>query len=148
MFEQLMFDVLFEKPKQQKGHNFNAQAEAEVKGFPCTDPNDLYLQDCVSLEYTRKLDGYVLKAVLAKAGDTKLYEKDFYCYHFLREYETQKERDKEYDRMLKKIITANEAHGGTTNNAPEFETLYHVSDNLHASLRYAASHSEMLGRKF
>lgn len=105
-------------------------------------PSELAVYDCRSFEYYRDCDNYKLEAVVAKAGETQLYEKAFMCYHFLRTYPNQAKRDTEYKSELKKMLEEVERTGGKETYDVPFEELYRVTDTLFASREYALMHGE------
>lgn len=64
-------------------------------------PQELKFVDKCGFEYTRNHDNYLLTAGLAKVGKDRLYEHNFMCYHFLRNFKSEKKRDEEYNRLLR-----------------------------------------------
>ena len=103
-------------------------------------PNNIQAHDVKVFAYNRNCDGYRLEAIVGKVGDTQLYEKGFCCYHFLRTYPTQKERDKEYKTALNKAQAELQYVGCGEIKDPVYETLYRVTDSLFASREYALNH--------
>jgi len=105
-------------------------------------PSETIVHDCRSFEYYRNCDNYKLEAIIAKVGETQLYEKGFMCYHFLRTYPNQAKRDKGYRELLKKMTEEVERTGGRESENAPFEELYRVTDTLFASREYALQHGE------
>jgi len=101
------------------------------------NPKSLQLSDLKSFAYIRKMDNHRLTATIAKVGDKQLYEHDFMCYHFLREYANTEKRDKEYHTLLKKMSEEAEQSEACELNPPSLETLYKVDKSLYSSLGYA-----------
>lgn len=89
--------------------------------------------------YVRGVDQYHLFAAVAKIGNTSLYEHDYYCYRFVREYKTQKERDKAYTALLCKIQKESTGEIESQENY-KWKPLYKVTDELWASVEYAELH--------
>lgn len=123
-----------EKLAEEAAH----EAKKSLKKF---SPYESEMSEVISLGYTRGLDGHKLTACLAKVGDTQIYEHEFYCYHFLRTYPNQKERDKAFKKLKCKIQS--EAERNKANEIPaELDTLYLVNE-IYASREYAEYHLKM-----
>ena len=125
---------------------FFSQEEAEKAASECQhdkiDPGRITLDECQSWEYFRELDNHRLTATIAKIGDTRLYDHDFMCYHFIREFSTKATRDKEYKKLKLKIIEEASARNATELETPVFETVYRadVYNNIIYSSRAHALH--------
>lgn len=104
-------------------------------------PSEIEAHDLCGFEYYRECDDYRLTSCAAKVGDIQLYEHDYYCYHFLRTFPTQKERNKAYKKLLNKIFEESDRSGAVELAEPEFEVLYRVTDTLYASREYAERHN-------
>ena len=117
-----------------------ATEKADSLFFDKIEPKDLLLNDSRSFEYCRNLDGHRLTATIAKIGDTQLYEHNFVCYHFIRNYPNSKSRDKAYKDILSKIIKDVEIYSAKELQAPVLDVLYKVDKNLYASRGYAEFH--------
>ena len=115
----------------------SATVKANSLSFEKIDPHKLLLEECRSFEYYRELDGYKLTATIAKIGEAQLYEHNFMCYHFIREYPNKKSRDKAYMENLSKTIESAERHSAVELQAPVLETLYRVNKSLYGSIGYA-----------
>jgi len=105
-------------------------------------PNEVIAHDVRSFGYLRDFDKYKLTAIVAKVGETQLYEKGFTCYHFLRTYKTKAARDKEYKTALNKAVSESDANRGVELEIPPYEDLYRVTKDLFASRVYALEHGE------
>ena len=119
----------------------SAEQKLSQYSYPKINLSELNFNDILSYKYIRNMDGYELTAFLAKSGDNAIYEKDFYCYCFLRKYETIGIRDIEYKKMADKMLSEAKANDGTTNENPQLDNLYYVSENLYASEEYARRHT-------
>lgn len=102
-------------------------------------PTDIGAHDARAFQYRRNCDSRNISAIVAKVGETKLYEKGFCCYHFLHTYPTKQERDKAYKVTLDKMLAESNYAGGEESE-PQYETLYRVTDYLYASREYAQNH--------
>lgn len=125
---------------------FGSCAEAETAATKIAPlivkitPKDITAHDVRSFGYRRSCDGYELTSIIAKVGETQLYEKGFMCYHFLRTYKSKAERDKEYKTALNKAISEAEWNRGVDLENPPYEVLYRVTKDLYASREYALCH--------
>ena len=77
-------------------------------------------------------DGKELLAVVARVGKVAVYGKEFYCYPFLYEFESEKKASKHYREVLEKISKEShgEAHFKTTD-------LYKAGEDKWSSYEYA-----------
>ena len=105
------------------------------KVYPGLD--SLAVTEWAAYAYTRKLDGHKLTAVVAKCGELSMYEKDFVCYSFIKRFKSQKERDKQYAKLLDKIRDESERSGGAELDTPEFESPLYKVDDVYASHGFA-----------
>lgn len=101
------------------------------------DPQTLDFIDLHCYEYIRESDNKKLTATLAKVGDNQIYEHEFMCYHFLREYPNTQKRDKEYNNLLNKICKEAKFYNAIELNYPVIEVLYKVEDCLYSSREFA-----------
>lgn len=98
------------------------------------------LHDAMGFRFTRDDDGRVLTSTVAKYGDIWVYERGFMCYAFLRRFKTEKERDKEYKKLVTKVERDAQWHGAERAENNEVDPLYRVSADVYASRGYAKHH--------
>jgi len=114
-----------------------ALAMAESKHYDKLTVREDMLKDFKCFEYKRSVDGYRMQAAVGKIGDTQLYEHNYMCYRFVRQYQNAKKRDEAYKSLLKRIFEDTQRYQGVTNETYEHEALYMVTDELYASRGYA-----------
>lgn len=92
----------------------------------------LKLTEHRSFRYTRNSDKHILTANVAKIGMNQLIYKHYYTYTFLDIFRNEKQRDKEYKKLVEEALL----EGNETDPLP-FENLYFCNRTRFASLQYA-----------
>jgi hypothetical protein len=142
-YENGLFDTIWDYSIGDYAFATEAEAIEKTKqcDIPRIHPQDLNMTDGVGYEYIRESDGHRLTSWIAKVGDNRLFEHSFYCYHFLQTYKDTKSRDKDYKKLVDKVIEESEKYYAKLITTPEFETLYFVNEDLYASRDYAERHT-------